>query len=111
MTRSAHSVSDSHSAVAPALVVSLCFVLAISVVLVPPLHATAIATGSIQVTNFIITPASGTVVFGGPRTAEGFAQAQNSLFGCDSQFNSSVGGTAQAEETRANVDKSIRRIS
>ncbi len=53
--------------------------------------------GSIQVTNFTITPASGTVVFGGPWTAQAFAEAQNSLCGCDSQFNSSVGGTAQAD--------------
>jgi hypothetical protein len=63
----------------------------------PPLHATAIATGSISVTNLTITPSSGTVVFGTPWTAQAFAQAQNSLCGCDSQFNSSVGGTAQAD--------------
>jgi hypothetical protein len=75
----------------------LVFGVALSVALAPPLHATAIATGSIQVTNFTITPASGTVVFGGPWTANAFAQAQNSLCGCDSQFNSSVGGIAQAD--------------
>ena len=71
--------------------------LALSALLIPPLHATAIATGSIQVTNFTITPASGTVVFGGLWTAQAFAQAQNSLCGCDSQFSSSVGGIAQAD--------------
>src|SRR5215831_11278075 len=63
----------------------------------PPIHATAIATGSISVTNLTITPASGTVTYGTPWTAQSFAQAQNSLCGCDSQFNSSVGGTAQAD--------------
>ena len=78
-------------------VASLFLMLALSVVLAPPLHATAIATASIQVTNFTITPASGMVVFGTLWTAQAFAQAQNSLCGCDSQFNSSFGGTAQAD--------------
>ena len=95
MVRSAHSVF--HNAVARTPVASLCLVLALSVVLAPPLHATAIATGSIQVTNFTIAPASGTVVFATLWTANSFAQAQNSLCGCDSQFNSSLGGTAQAD--------------
>jgi hypothetical protein len=71
--------------------------LALALVMAPPLHATAIATGSIQVTNFTITPASGTVTFGTLWTANSFAQAQNSLCGCDSQFSSSLGGTAQAD--------------
>jgi hypothetical protein len=63
----------------------------------PAVHATAIATGSVSVTNLTISPSSGTVSFGMPWTAQSFAQAQNSLCGCDSQFNSSVGGTAQAD--------------
>jgi hypothetical protein len=95
MIRSLHSVF--HSTVASAHVASLCPLLALSAVLAPAMHATAIATGSIQVTNFTITPASGTVVFGGLWTAQAFAEAQNSLCGCDSQFNSSLGGTAQAD--------------
>lgn len=95
MIRSLHSVF--HSAVASAHVASLCLLLALPAVLAPPSHATAIATGSIQVTNFTITPASGTVTFGTLWTADSFAQAQNSLCGCDSQFNSSIGGTAQAD--------------
>ena len=96
MTRSLHSVC--HSAVASAHVASLCLLLALSVALAPPpIHATAIATGSVSVTNLTIMPSSGTVAFGRPWTAQSFAQAQNSLCGCDSQFNSSVGGTAQAD--------------
>jgi hypothetical protein len=95
MIRSAHSVFRPHTAVARLYVVPLFVMLVLSVA--PPMHATAIATGSIQVTNFSITAASGTVVFGGPWTAQAFAQTQNSLCGCDSQFNSSVGGTAQAD--------------
>jgi hypothetical protein len=61
------------------------------------LNATAIATGSFSVANLTITPTSGTVTYGTPWTAQSFAQAQNSLCGCDSQFSSSVGGTAQAD--------------
>lgn len=71
--------------------------LALSISYAPLAHATAIATGSISVTNLTISPLSGTVVYSSPWTAESFAQAQNSLCGCDSQFNSSVGGTAQAD--------------
>jgi hypothetical protein len=78
-------------------VASLCLLLALSAVLAPPSHATAIATGSIQVTNFTVTPASGTVVFGGPWTAQAFAQAQNSLGENVAQFNSSTSGTATAD--------------
>lgn len=66
-------------------------------VFVPPTQATAIATGSISVTNLTVTSGSGTVSYAMPWTAQSFAQAQNSLCGCDSQFNSSVGGTAQAD--------------
>lgn len=73
------------------------FLLALSWGAAPLLHATAIATGSISVTNLTITPASGTVTYGKSWTAQAFAQAQNSLCGCDSQFNSSVGGRAQAD--------------
>ena len=97
MNRSAHYIFQYHTASASWHVVSLVFMLALALVLAPPLHATAIATGSIQVTNFTISPASGTVVFGTLWTAQAFAQAQNSLCGCDSQFNSSLGGTAQAD--------------
>jgi hypothetical protein len=97
MIRSAHSVFQSYAAVASVQVVLLCLLLALPALLVPPLHATAIATGSIQVTKFAITPASGTVAFGTLWTAQSFAQAQNSLCACDSQFNSSLGGTAQAD--------------
>ena len=77
--------------------VPLLFALAVSLALTPRLQATAIATGSVSVTNLTITPSSGTVVFSMPWTAQAFAQAQNSLCGCDSQFNSSVGGNAQAD--------------
>ena len=97
MIRSAPSVFQTHIAGASAHAVSLCLLLALSAALAPPLHATAIATGSIQVTNFTITPASGTVTFGTLWTANSFAQAQNSSCGCDSQFSSSLGGTAQAD--------------
>ena len=97
MIRSAHSALKPNIAVTPVHVVSLFGVLVLSLALTPPMHATAIATGSIEVTNFTITPASGTVVFGTLWTADSFAQAQNSLCGCDSQFNSSLGGTAQAD--------------
>lgn len=76
---------------------SALFLVIVSLVLAPALHATAIATGSISVTNLTITLSSGTVTYGSPWTAQSFAQAQNSLCGCDSQFNSSVGGTAQAD--------------
>ena len=97
MIRSAHSVFHSHTASASVHVVSLCLLLALSAALAPPLHATAIATASIQVTNLTIDPASGTVVFGGPWTAEAFAQAQNSFGENVGQFNSSIGGTATAD--------------
>ena len=98
MTRFARPVSDSSARFG---IVPFFFlfvpILVISLELAPPVSATAIATGSISVTNFTITPASGTVSFGGPWTANAFAQAQNSLCGCDSEFNSSIGGTAQAD--------------
>jgi hypothetical protein len=97
MIGSAHSVFQFRTAAASVHVASLCLLLALSAALAPPLHAMAIATGSIQVTNFTITPTSGTVAFGTLWNAQSFAQAQNSLCGCDSQFNSSLGGTAQAD--------------
>lgn len=76
---------------------SLLLTLTISLALTPSVQATAMATGTITVTNLTVTPSSGTVVFGSPWTAQAFAQAQNSLCGCDSQFDSSIGGTAKAD--------------
>ncbi len=60
-------------------------------------HATAIANSQISFFNLQIIPTSGTVVFLDPWTAEAFAQAQNSLGQFAQQFNSSVGGVAQAD--------------
>lgn len=98
MIRSAYSVFHPHPAVARVYVVPLLVMLMLLVALAPPpLHATAIATGSITITNLTITASTGTVVFGGPWTAQAFAQGQNSLCGCYSQFDSSNGGTAQAD--------------
>lgn len=96
MIRLARPVFDCSAGFGAVSIVSLVLTLAL-VVAPTPVHATAIAMSSISVTNFTITPSSGTVVFGAPWTAESFAQAQNSLCGCDSQFNSSIGGTAQAD--------------
>lgn len=89
------SGANSRSVCIPALIFII--ILPFSFVLVPSGHASAIAIGSISVTNLTISPSSGMVVFGSPWTAQAFSQAQNSLCGCDSQFNSSVGGTAQAD--------------
>jgi hypothetical protein len=97
MIRTAHFLFQFRSTVAPKHVAWLFVTLAVYVMLAPPMHATAIATGSIQVTNFTITPASGTVVFSGLWTAQAFAEAQNSFSCCDSQFSSSAGGIAQAD--------------
>jgi hypothetical protein len=97
MIRRARPVSEFLPGFGAVLIVCFTLLLVIALALDPPADATAIATGSISVTSFTITPSSGTVVFGTPWTAESFAQAQNSLCGCDSQFNSKVGGTAQAD--------------
>lgn len=64
-------------------------------------YADAVSSGIIQVSNLTITPGSGTVTFGSPWTAQAFAEAQNSLCGCQSQFNSSLGGIAQADASVA----------
>ena len=96
MNRCVRSFSASCSSFAFTLVIAV-LLLAASLGLAPPLQATAIAMGSVQVTNFTITPSTGTVVFTDLWTAQAFAEAQNSLCGCDSQFNSSLGGTAMAD--------------
>jgi hypothetical protein len=96
MTQLVRPASKLSSQFKTILVVGFALSLAVSVA-PPPIHATAIATGSISVTNLTITPSSGTVTYGMLWTAQSFAQAQNSLCGCDSQFSSSVGGTAQAD--------------
>ena len=75
--------------------VLLCCVM-FSAFLLPTLHASAIGTGSILVTDLAISPVTGTVVFIDPWTAEAYSEAKNSLCGCDSQFSSSLGGLAQA---------------
>jgi hypothetical protein len=97
MNRIARLVSESDNSPRNIYVLSLILLLTSLLALAPSALATAIATGSVSVTNLTITPTSGTVVFGTPWTAQSFAQAQNSLCGCDSQFNSSLGGTAQAD--------------
>ena len=75
---------------------SLVFILAASTLISPPLYADSTSTSSIQVSNFTMTSSSGTIVFLDLWTAEAFAQAQNSLGGNNSQYNSSLGGLAQA---------------
>jgi hypothetical protein len=75
---------------------SLVLILAASTLISPPLYANATSTSSIQVSNFTMTSSGGTIVFLGPWTAEAFAQAQNSFGENNSQFNSSLGGLAQA---------------
>ena len=75
---------------------SLVFLLAASTLISPPLYADSTSTSSIQVSNFTMTSSSGTIVFLDLWTAEAFAQAQNSLGQNVSQFNSSLGGLAQA---------------
>ena len=68
MLRSARYLFPSHKIIAKAQVAALFFTLTLSVALAPALHATAIAMGSITVTNFTITPVSGNVAFGVHRT-------------------------------------------
>src|ERR1019366_4745350 len=75
---------------------SLVFLLAASTLISPPLYADSTSTSSIQICNFTMTSSSGTIVFLDLWTAEAFAQAQNSLGQNVSQFNSSLGGLAQA---------------
>lgn len=101
MNKLARPVSESARTVGGVYLLSSLFLIATSLALAPSVHATAIATGTISVTNLTITPSSGTVAFGTLWTAQSFAQAQNSLCGCDSQFNSSVGGIAQADASVA----------
>ena|SRR5271157_374323 len=72
------------------------FLLAISLLLAPPLLAESDSSSSISLTSLTITPASGSVVFTDPWTAEAFAQAQNSLGGFNQNFNSSIGSQVQA---------------
>src|SRR5215470_3577423 len=62
-------------------------------------NADALALSSISFSNLRITPTSGTVVFGGAWTSEGFGQAQNSLGALDPEFTSSGGGTSTAAAT------------
>jgi len=76
-------------------VLSLLFVLAASVLFVPPLQADAFASANISITNVTITPSAGTVVFTAPWTAEAFAQAQNSFGEDDPEYKSSLGSQVQ----------------
>lgn len=96
MLRSAHCVSDSHSAVANVGVASLLLILIFPAVLAPQLAATVIVSTDIHASNIGITPSSGMVVFQQPWTAEAYAQAQNSLGEFDAHFDTSIGGVAQA---------------
>src|SRR4029077_6855748 len=77
---------------------SWAFVFVVAVGLLTPrhAHADAMASSSINFSNLQITPSSGSVSFGGPWTADGFAQAQNSLGELDAPFDSNVGGIASA---------------
>ena len=75
---------------------SMVLILAAATLISPPLCAEAIASASVQVSNLTMTSSSGTLVFLDPWTVQAFAQAQNSLGGNNSQFNSSLGGLAQA---------------
>ncbi len=75
---------------------SLVFLLVAASLISPPLYADSTSTSSIQVSNFTMTSSSGTIVFLDPWTAQAFAQAQNSLGENNSQYNSSLGGLAQA---------------
>ena len=59
-------------------------------------YATAIANSTISFSNLQIAPSAGTVIFFDDWSAEAFAQAQNSLGGSASQFDSSSGGIASA---------------
>ena len=59
-------------------------------------YADAIAVSSINFSNLRIRPALGSVVFGGPWSAQGFAQAQNTLGEGVAQFDFSAGGLATA---------------
>src|ERR1035438_3876714 len=104
MIRSAHSVSDSHSAVASVHVASFFLMLALSVVLAPPLAATVIVSTDIHASNIGITPSSGMVVFQTKWTAQAYAQAQNSLGQFDAHFDTSVGGVAEASAIVAFAD-------
>ena len=77
-------------------VLPLLFVLAASVLFVPPLQAESNSSASMSISNLTITPTAGTVVFDAPWTTEAFAQAQNSFGGFDQQFNSGLGTLVQA---------------
>ena len=76
--------------------VSLVFLLAASTLISPPLYADSTSFSYMQISDFTMTSSSGMIVFLDPWTAEAFAQAQNSLGGNNSQYNSSLGGLAQA---------------
>lgn len=77
-------------------VASLLFLLAPLLLAVPPVQGSSVANGSISISNLSITPSGGNVVFSALWTAEAFDQAQNSLGGSQSQYNSSLGGLAQS---------------
>ena len=96
----------------------VCFWIVLSTIgILPRASATAIATGSINVTDLLISPASGVATFDGPWTAQTYAEAKNSSCGCDSQFDSSVGGVAQADamvmfaEAHSRVDASALTLA
>jgi hypothetical protein len=76
-------------------VLPLLLLVASSVLLVPLLQASSVATSTISISNLTITPSGGSVVFTDLWTAEAFDQVQNSLGGFQSQYNSSLGGIAQ----------------
>jgi hypothetical protein len=105
MIRSAHSVSDSHSAVASMHVASFyLLMLSLLVALAPQLAATVIVSTDINANSIGIVPSSGMVVFQQPWTAQVYAQAQNSLGQFDAHFDISVGGVAQTEAMVAFAD-------
>jgi hypothetical protein len=62
-------------------------------------NADALALSSISFSNLQITASTGSVVFGGPWTSEGFAQSQDSLGAMNPRFTSSGGGTSTAATT------------
>lgn len=95
MNRRERSISDFGPSFENVPVLLLFWLLVITLA-PPPIRATAISTGSIQVSDFMMTSSGGTLVFLGPWTAQAFVQVQNSLGENQAQFNSSTGGIAQA---------------
>jgi len=67
-------------------------------------YADGLALSSISFSSLQITPMSGSLVFGGPWAAQGFAQAENSLGDLSAQFDSSsASAMANASVTLASA--------